>query len=459
MKSSKLIYSILVVTLFQITTKTPAQHLQDYITQGLENNIVLQQQSIALEQALLSLKTANSFFLPSSDLQASYTTGEGGRAIDLPIGDLLNPVNSTLNQLTNSNAFPSIENQKISFLPKDYYDVKLRTSLPILNTSIYYNRKLQSQNVKLKEYEVDVYRRELVKDIKVAYFSYLSALSSIEIYSKASELINENVRINEKLIENGKGLQGNLLRTQSEREKILVQLKSAQNDEQNAKKYFNFLLNKELNSPISPETSFNDSIISNTINQLLLLNNESREELLMLKTSEEMRDNVVKLNQTYLLPKINMFLDLGAQAENLSYTSNARYYLFGVQLDVPIFNGWRNTQKIKQAKLDLKDAKLFSINSQNKLLLKEEVAKSNLSLAKYAYQASLIQLQSAQSYFKIIDNGYRVGSSSLIEFLDARNQITSAELMLNISKYKVMIEIANVERETASYILTNNNPK
>ena len=64
-----------------------------------------------------------------------------------------------------------------------------------------------------------------------------------------------------------------------------------------------------------------------------------------------------------------------------------------------------------------------------------------------------MQVKSAHSYFKLINKGFKEGANSLIEFIDARNQLTSSELTLNINKYKLMIEIANLERETASYDL------
>jgi outer membrane protein len=43
--------------------------------------------------------------------------------------------------------------------------------------------------------------------------------------------------------------------------------------------------------------------------------------------------------------------------------------------------------------------------------------------------------------------------NSFIEFLDARNQLTSAQLQLNISKYRFLAGLAEFERQTAGYQL------
>ena len=63
--------------------------LANYVEEGISNNIVLNQKRVSLEKAMYSLKTATSLFFPSINLQGDYTSGEGGRNISFPVGDLL----------------------------------------------------------------------------------------------------------------------------------------------------------------------------------------------------------------------------------------------------------------------------------------------------------------------------------------------------------------------------------
>ncbi len=78
--------------------------------------------------------------MPSVNLTASYTLAAGGRVIEFPIGDLLNGAYATLNQLTASQRFPQLENQKILLAPNNFYDVKVRTTYPIFNKDIQHNQ-------------------------------------------------------------------------------------------------------------------------------------------------------------------------------------------------------------------------------------------------------------------------------------------------------------------------------
>src|SRR4051812_36385732 len=73
--------------------------LDGYVEEGLKSNLILQQKNISYEQAQQALKIAKTYFMPSVNLLGDYTSGEGGRSIALPVGDLLNPVYASLNKM------------------------------------------------------------------------------------------------------------------------------------------------------------------------------------------------------------------------------------------------------------------------------------------------------------------------------------------------------------------------
>src|SRR5690606_12617055 len=170
-------------------------------------------------------------------------------------GDLLNPVYTTLNQLTQSNQFPTIENETINFLPRNYYDAHIRATMPLINTGIGHNKRIHEFQVRLSELDVDTYKRELVKEIKVAYFGYLGAVQSVAVYRSALALAEEGKRANERLVEHGKGLPAYVLRSESEVASAEAAVTGAEQQVQHAKYYFNSLLNRDAVADI--DTVFN----------------------------------------------------------------------------------------------------------------------------------------------------------------------------------------------------------
>lgn len=425
--------------------------LDTYIEVGLQNNIVLQQKSVSLERALYSLKIANGMFMPSLSVIGNYTHGDGGRSISLPIGDMLNPVYSTLNQLTDSDAFPQIENVDQNFFPQNFYDVRTRVSVPIFNTDLVYNKKIQSQQIQLQEFEVTIYKRELIKNIKVAYFNYLAARKGSAIYESALTRAIESKRVNESLLANGKGLPAYVLRAQSEMETLSAQKNEADQLVRNAQLYLNFLLNRSADSLV--EESYTVSLTNAA--QLLAqpVSGEFREELLQVQTGIEINTNLVKMKQSFWVPRVNGFVDLGAQAENMQYNSNANYYLLGLQVDVPLFAGFTNRYKTSQAKLDLKNSELNKTLVGQQVNMSSTMAQNSLRTAYQNYVSATKQLEAAQSYQHLIERGYKEGVNTFIESLDARNQLTTAQLLVTTNQYKVLIAEASLEREMATYAL------
>jgi outer membrane protein len=441
--------TLLLLTLFLLpmtTRATSSPTLDEYVREGLKNNIVLAQKQISLEKAVNALHSATTLFLPSIALQGSYTSGSGGRSIDIPVGDLVNPVYRTLNQLTGSNAFPQIENVKEDFFPDRFYDVRLRTSMPVLNTDLIFNRQIKSSETRLQQREVELYRRELVKEIKVAYYSYLSAGEAAAIYASATELAREAKRVNESLLKNGSGLPVYILRAESELQGAEASLVDAEAQADNARRYFNFLLNRDLAAAVTVDSAETIGVEPEAGDIA------RREELSMLSEGVEINKSVLAMKRSYWIPRVSGFLDLGAQDSRWRYSKESRYTLFGLQLEIPLFEGFRNWNAIDNAELDVKNAELELQRTREGLSLAVAAVRNDVRCALRNYESSLKQEAAAASYHALISKGYREGAHTFIETVDARSQLTGARLMARINRYRVLIARARYEREIASRI-------
>ena len=446
----------LFLTLILISGPVKAQTILDsYVKEGLANNIVLKQRNIALEKAMITLKIANSYFSPAIGVQGNYTSGNGGRSIAIPIGDFLNPVYSTLNQLTGSDNFSQIANVSQNFFPHNFYDAKVHTTLPLINMDLIYGKKISQQYVALQEFEADIYKRELIKNIKVAYYNYLSATEVIKIYESALKRVEEGKRVNQSLLDNGKGLPAYVLRSQSEIETTNTQKADAERQVENAQFHFNFLLNRNSNEVVrlTPDTQSEFTELNLFAPDSLTIQN--REELKMLRESIDLNNNIVKMNKLFWVPKMSGFLDLGSQAQDWKVNAASRYYLFGVQLDVPLFAGNRNRNKVKMNNLDLQMTQLNFSGNEQQINISAQTTKNNLYTAHQSYQSAQKQQEAAMGYQKLIDKGYKEGVNTFIEAIDARNQLTQAQLQVSITRYRILSAAAQYEREIASYSLKN----
>ncbi len=303
--------------------------LHNYIIEGLGANQSIKQQNFLLERNVLALAEAKTMFLPSVSFSATYTKASGGRTIDFPTGDLLNGVYSTLNQLTSTNTFPNLQNQSIQLFPDNFYDAKFRTTLPLINAELVYNKRIKGQQVGLQKAEVLVYKRELVKEIKTAYYQYAKAINAVKIYESSLRLVQESKRINQALFDNEKVNRTGVIRSTNEVTKINASLTAARKTKESARHYFNFLLNRTLTDSVQI-----DSITS--LPELSLLSAgdvAGREELEKLKISKDISTNLTGLAKSYIIPRVGTFIDLGSQAFEWNFNKKSRYYFWGVSLD------------------------------------------------------------------------------------------------------------------------------
>jgi outer membrane protein TolC len=442
--------------------------LERYIQAAFTNNQALQQRNFQLEKSMYALQEARGMFLPQVSLLGSYTKSSGGRTIDVPIGDLMNPVYATLNELTGSQKFQSVSNQSFLLNPDNFYDAKVRTTLPLINTEIWYAKQIRQEDITRQQAAVNAYKRQLVKDIKTAYYRYFQAARSVDIYLNALQLVQENIRVNESLLKNGVRNSTSLTRAKTEEQRTLAAITAARNSQQNARSYFNFLLNRSLADTIAADSAAltvvtgEPSAVSDEQGELNQDNSMSggqlpdisrREELLQLDKTKRIALLQQKQQQSTIIPKVSTFLDLGSQAYNWNFNHNSRYYMWGVNLQWDIFTGGQRRSKARQAATDAATAQAAYNETAQNLRLELTTAGNNLQTARSNYQSAQTQLQLAEKYYRDQMKVYKEGQLLYLELLDAQQQLTNARLESLQAYSQVQIAQAEIERAQATYPL------
>ncbi len=423
--------------------------LDDYIRQGLESNLALKQKEISYKKSLESLKEAQALFFPNISLNARYSVAQGGRTIDLPIGDLLNPVYATLNQLLHQNMFPAIENQSFMFLRPHEQETKIRMVQPLFNSDIYYNSKIRRELTETEKITVDQYRQELAAEIRKAYYNVAMADRLTGMLAETRKLLEENVRVNRKLVDNGKITIDNLYRSETELAGFDQKMQVSEKNRTMAAGYFNFLLNRPLSEKIVidepgliPETTADSTGFAQTAM-------ENREEVRKLEKAGDITDLQLKMNQAGALPNLMVVADYGIQGEEYKFNKDADFAQASAVLTWDLFNGFQNRAKIRQAKLakEMLDQQTEEVKKQIELQVLN--AYSELKSAQEGIASAESQLKSAREGFRLVKRRYDEGQASLIEFIDARTTLTQAEENLIITKFTWLSDYAEFEKVAA----------
>ncbi|RPE06011.1 TolC family protein [Chitinophaga lutea] len=445
----RLIYLLSFMNLLAFSS-TAQTRLDGYIADAVRHNQAITRQNFQLEKSMYALQEAKAFFMPQASVLANYTKSGGGRTIDLPLGDLMNPVYSTLNELTASQKFPQLSNESILLNPDNFYDAKVRASLPLINTEIWYAKKIRQEDITRQQAILNVYKRQLVKDVKTAYYQYFQAVRAVEVYNSALKLVQENIRVNQSMLKNGIRNSTSLTRAQTELQQVETAIAQAKNQQQNARAYFNFLLNRPLTDSIQL-----DSTIATLPAAIPATGTQQREELRQFETTKRMALLAEKKEQALFTPKVSTFLDLGSQGFNWKVDNKSRYYLWGVNLQWDLFTGGQRKQRIKQARADASIAQTAYDETARSLELELNNAANNYNTASANFNIAQTQLQLSEKYFSDQMKVYREGQLLYIELLDAQNQLTQSRLQLLQAWARVQVSAAEIERAQASYPLPN----
>jgi outer membrane protein len=450
MKKSLSVPAMLGIAMSLFAFPAAAQtNLDNYVKQGLEGNLALHQRSFDLQQAQLDLKRAKTLFYPQASFNSQYTVASGGRKQDIPIGDLLNNVYSTLNQMTGQAKFPQVNNQSISFLPNNFHDTRVEVSMPIINSDIYYNKAIKQELIHTQQADIDIYKRELVQHIKEAYYQYLQAGKAVDIYKNALALVSENLRVSEKFLQNNMTTKETVLRAKAQVSQVKASLIGAENQQLNAAAYFNCLLNQQLDAPIAT-----DSTLFEKINTTATAEPDvpvRREELAKLQSVQKATGTSIKLNRAYLIPKLNAFYHVGYQGFGFKFNSDQFYQLGGLQLQWDLFKGNDNKYRIKQSQLQLEALNTQYKDVEQQLTLQVRTSLNNYRSAIQTMEAVSDEVQSSQETYRFTERRFREGQALQIELIDARTQLTSAQLNYSLAQLAVLTRTAELERATASY--------
>jgi outer membrane protein TolC len=428
--------------------------IDKYAKEAIQNHPTLKQQNFALQKGVYQLEEAKGLFLPTVNFNTTYSTAAGGRKISFPVGDLVNPIYSNLNKINppGSPKYPegAITNVNEQLVPKNFYDMRLKTQMPLFNAEIKYNQKIKKELLSVQQAEIEVFKRELAKDIKTGYFNYLKTLEAITIYENAKKLLKETERVNRSLIKNEMANPMVLVRTQNEQSKIEAEAINAENSKKNAQAYFNYLLNKPFESEIIVDTTFKNNLEKQNIGFAI----ENREELQKLNSAIKVNETILAMNKAYNKPKIGGIFDVGSQGRVSAIQAKNTFILFGLSFDLPVYAGNRNKLKIKEQEMEL--ASLGEQEKQiiNQLKLQAEIAKNSFITSKNVLGSKQTQVETASRYYSDLSKKYKENQANQVEMLDAHTQVLNALLQKNIAYYDSWIRFAELERANASFDLS-----
>lgn len=431
-------YAWILPFLFAII-KGNSQDFIPMIKQAWEGNEQLQSKYFDLQAAENEMKEAKAMYGPTASLNLQYTLARGGRTIDFPIGDLMNPAYQALNFLTNSTAFPTIQNETINFLPNNFYDAKISIQQPIYYPDLSLNKQLKLIESDVKNIQLKAFKRQIAKEVMVGYINHQSALEVRKIYDASDTLLAEAVRSTSSMVKNGVALPSALNRIESQRASLEAQKIQGDADIYATKAYLQFILNKEV--------SANDRVDLNGLPSLNISSPKVREEVQQFERVIDMVSLSEQKENNFFKPKIGVQLDLGSQEFDFGFQP---YALLGLNMTVNLFDTNRHAHRSDKVKAEMKSFEAQKNYVTQQFDLQQGISLNNLKAAIAQANTFQSRIASSKKLYDEIFRKYKEGSANYIELIDAQNNLTSTELQYNLARYNAWMKWAEHQYTTCA---------
>lgn len=441
------------------------QQVAELIAAGRESNLALQAAGSDVRRAQAQLDEARARNRPTISLSARYSRADGGRTQSLPVGDLVNPAYRTLNELLQSQGqaprFADIPNQEIRFLREREQDTRISLTQPLYAPAIAAAINAADATLDASDAARAAYQRALERDIETAYLDFLRAGEAVKIVEASRDLLIENLRVNRVLHDNGKITRDQVLRAEAEKLAVEQQLLDAGNRVTMARNYLNFLLNRPLDAAIvaiaAPDparyvreqlASLGGEAIDNDA-RLEQQAQQSRLELRQLQAQARAASAAVDAERASYRPTLAFAIDAGIQGEDYGFGSGQNFAMASLVLDWRIADFGQRRGRVSAAKAARERVEIAQAEVSQQINLQVRQAADRLRTAQASLETAQARQNAATEAFRIAARKRDAGSIAQVEFIDARTAQTSAELNLNLTRFDVLVSLAELRAALA----------
>ncbi len=425
----------------------PRSPLDLLVAEGVAANPALRARSLAVSRDNAAIDEARGRFLPSltANVRASQLAGATPN-----LGALINPAYAALNQLLGQSAFPT----NISLTLPQKQEATLRLAQPLFEPRVLEGYRIARSLRDATIADRDAQRRQLTADIQVAYLQYARASLVADLYDGTVPLLDETLRVSERLLSAGKVTPDNVLRARAEQSAVVQQRDAAHQLATAARQQLNYQTGRPLDAVLP---LFADSTLGfgarfaakEDLGSAQSKAQGSREELTQLDRSIDAVHGQRRLAAAAFLPTVNLAVDYGFQGNTIRIDGNRDFAVASLVLSWNLFNGGQDRARVQQASLDAAQLTARREDASRSIALQVRVAHDAAAVARTAIATATDRLSASARTFELVQRRFGEGLATQLELLDARTALTTAQLNRLITVYDFYQRVVEYERAAA----------
>jgi outer membrane protein len=429
----------LFLAIFVLLSWTLLSFPQDKMTLTLDKSIrlALTQNPFHLateervDAAYSMLREAASGFLPSLNAQGQHTLDEKVMELEFP------------------SFTPGQPPQRVEIDFTRDYQFSMSLSLPLFTSGrLTSGFKQAKYNLESTKETVRQSKHLTVFNTKRAFYGHLLAKEFVSVAEEAVRVAEENLENVKNMYEVGMASKMDLLRSEVRLTNMQPEVIAAKNNLRITELNLKTVMGLDLAQPVQIEGDLSYEPFEPNVEECISRAVTHRPEVRQLDFRRKMAGEALKLARAGYFPTLALSGSYSFWADKLNFQKNtwSSFYAINLVLNIPVFNGFKESAKIAQSRSAIREIELNQKALQDAVEFEVRQAVLMLLEAKETLFSQEKNIEQAKESLRITQLNFSEGMATTLDVISAEAAYSQAQVNYSQALYNYVVAVAELDR-------------
>jgi outer membrane protein TolC len=384
-----------------------------------------------VDAAYSRLREATSGFLPSLNAQGQRTLVEKSMVLEFP------------------SMIPGEPPQEVELDFTRDYQFSMSLSIPVYTggrlTSSY---KQAKYNLESTKEAVRQSKHLTVFNTKRAFFGHLLAREFVSVAEEAVRVAEENLENVKNMYEVGMASKMDLLRSEVRLTNMQPEIIAAKNSLRISELNLKMVLGMDLSHPVQIEGALSYEPFEPDLEACIATALAHRPEVKQFDFQKKIAGESLKLSRAGYFPTLAVAGSYSFWADKLNFRKDtwSSFYAVNLVLNIPIFNGLKESAQIAQSKAMIREIELNQKALQDAVELEVRQAVLLLKEAKETLLSQEKNTEQAKESLRITQLNFSEGMATTLDVISAEAAYNQARVNHSQALYNYVVAVADLDR-------------
>ncbi len=295
--------------------------------------------------------------------------------------------------------------------------------------------------------------QNILANLTSAYYGVLFSQSALSVSEEALISAQENLEQVRKFLDVGKSSRFDILRAEVQVANMKPMVISSRNNFRLAESRLRMIMgigeSTELNYTEEMELKYSD-LTEKTLEELIEIALKSRPEMMIMNDQKQIAGRQLSMSKAAFMPSIvfGTAYQYQGQRDDFKFVGDDFFKSFNssISINIPLFNGFKNSAKLQQAKIAIKESDHQAESLTNGIKLEVKGAFFTMKEAQEKVQTQQKTIEQAKEAQRLARLMYSEGASTQLDVLNADLAVQQAKMNYNQSLFEYNVALANLKK-------------